>query len=326
MPAGRLEGPSLPPKSSVAHLEQADAFRGGLFPVEQKQPGSSPVTRASDARDYYATTCQYDWRDRETNVQSPADVVTHYYYDNLGRAVWTKTYASDDFTLAHDELRAESRDLYDSLGRVYQSDVYEVDQQDAEYPGTVGDRLPACYWYDAAGRLVKTATASGLFQKYAYDALGRLVASYTGYDADETAYADADDVTGDTVIEQTRTWYDQAGQAVATATYKRQPTNTGTGPLTADNADTSYVTASATWYDGIGRVVETANFGREDVGAGSETRSLFNADGSLHTASDGLPWITEQTPPATYSSNTSDSSGDAYIVAGTVYDPAGRAS
>jgi hypothetical protein len=52
--------------------------------------------------------------------------------------------------------------------------------------------------------VVKTATAGGLFQKYAYDGLGRLTATYTSFDLDETAYTDADDVTGDTVIEQTR--------------------------------------------------------------------------------------------------------------------------
>jgi len=33
--------------------------------------------------------------------------------------------------------------------------------------------------------------------------------------------ADADDVVGDTVIQASRTWYDQAGQTVAAATYKR---------------------------------------------------------------------------------------------------------
>ena len=101
--------------------------------------------------------------------------------------------------------RTVAHNLYDSFGRVYESDVYEVDQQDAANPGTVGDRLPTYYWYDAASRLIKTATGNGLFQKYAYDGLGRTVVSYTCYDTDETAYADADDVTGDTVIEQSQT-------------------------------------------------------------------------------------------------------------------------
>ena len=75
---------------------------------------------------------------------SPADV--HADYDNLGRATWTKTYASADFTLSAGELRAETQNLYDGLGRVYESRVYEVDPDD----GTVGDYLPSKTWYDAA--------------------------------------------------------------------------------------------------------------------------------------------------------------------------------
>ena len=106
----------------------------------------------------------------------------------------------------------------------------------------MGDYLPSKTWYDARGHVVKTATANGLFQKYAYDGLGRMVASYTCFDTDETAYADADDVSGDTVIEQSQTWYDPAGQAVATATYQRLPDDTSTtGALTAAN---SYATAT----------------------------------------------------------------------------------
>ena len=34
----------------------------------------------SGANDYYATLYQYDWRDRRTDVLSPADVVTHTEY------------------------------------------------------------------------------------------------------------------------------------------------------------------------------------------------------------------------------------------------------
>jgi hypothetical protein len=78
----------------------------------------------SGTSDYYATDYQYDWRDRLTNVLGPAHVVTHYEYDNLGRALWTRTYASADFTPDNEELRAETHNLYDDLGRVYEADVY----------------------------------------------------------------------------------------------------------------------------------------------------------------------------------------------------------
>ena len=64
--------------------------------------------------------------------------MTHYELDNLGRTTWCKTYASTDFTLSTTELRAQTQNLYDALGRVYESRVYEVDPDD----GAVGDYLP----------------------------------------------------------------------------------------------------------------------------------------------------------------------------------------
>jgi hypothetical protein len=87
----------------------------------------------------------------------------HFELDNVDRTVWSKTYASDDFTLAAGELRAQTQNLYDTRGRVYESRVYEIDPDD----GTVGDYLSSATWYDARGYVVKTAAANGLFQKYA---------------------------------------------------------------------------------------------------------------------------------------------------------------
>jgi YD repeat-containing protein len=283
------------------------------------------------------TTYNYDYRDRRTDVLSPANVVTHYEYDNLGRNTEVLTYAdidSDYFitTGGHitdtnpesNELRAETQNHYDALGRVYESDVYEVDQQDAEYPGTVGDYLPTYYWYNAGGQVAKTANGNGLFQKYAYDGLGRLVNSYTSYDSAEllltgtNAYNAALTVTGDTVIEQYQTWYDGAGEAVASATYQRLPGDTTlTGPLDGSN---SYATASVMWYDGLGRVVESVDLGREDKLADATwTHNFFDgATGELKdTDSDGIPDVAESAPFAP------DSSDD-YIVSKTEYNPAGR--
>jgi hypothetical protein len=53
---------------------------------------------------------------------------------------------------------------------------------------------------------------------------------------------------GDTVVAQTRTWYDDAGEAVATASYQRLPSYV-TPPEGALDATNSYATASAAWYD-----------------------------------------------------------------------------
>ena len=45
-----------------------------------------------------------------------------------------------------------------------------------------------------------------------YDGLGRVTKQYVAYDTDETAYGDADDVTGDTVLEQSEIDYDAERQ------------------------------------------------------------------------------------------------------------------
>ena len=120
-------------------------------------------TSYADTLTPYTTTYKYDWRDRVLDVLSPANVVADYTYDNLGETLWTKTYASSDINnLLTGELRAKTENFYDSLGRVYESDVYEVAQADsispAPAPGTPGDYLPTYFWYDNNGNVIKTET------------------------------------------------------------------------------------------------------------------------------------------------------------------------
>jgi len=274
----------------------------------------------SGANDYYATLYQYDWRNRRTDVLAPGGVVTHFDLDNLGRAVWSKTYASDDFTLAAGELRAQTQNLYDARGGVYESRMYQVDPDD----GTVGDYLPSRTWYDARGYVAKTATGNGLFQKYAYDGAGRMMATYISFDLDEEDYADALNVAGDTVIEQTRSWYDPAGQAVATASYQRLPDDTSTtGPLSAGD---SYAVAAVMWYDSIGRVAATANYGREDVGSGLTHYVFDGTTGELIDQDEnGIPDVAEDSPPEPYPQDPNSLAGIDFQLQLTEYDAAGRA-
>ena len=140
----------------------------------------------------------------------------------------------------------------------------------------------------------------------------------------------------DIVLQQTQTWYDAAGEAVALATYQQFAGDADSDALTA--AD-SYTTADATWYDPFGRVVATANFGREDAGApaGGRGSSPYNLGTALlllrrgrrpHAARPGRtratsframaassPAVCENAPPATGSYSM--------IVALTIYNPAG---
>ena len=316
---------------------------------------------SADANTSYTTYYQYDWRDRQTGTVGPDGVATIDVLDNLDRSDETDTYAhaaynastglivdatnttvpvTDPANAQH--LRGKTVTSYDNAGQVYESQVYEVDPQ----YGTVGDYLPTFTWYDQGGNVVKTQTGgtvsgtgasttwTGAFQKFAYDNLGQCTAEYDGCElTGETTAALLNsvangqlDLGGESIVQQNQTWYDAAGDAVASATYERFPgdlESTATGALTAGD---SYVTASATWYDGIGRQTATANFGREDTAAGTETRHLFDGSGNPLLASDGVPSVVESGdgPFQPYTSNVADSSGDSYIVSLTAYDAAGQ--
>ena len=86
--------------------------------------------------------------------------------------------------------------------------------------GTVGTHLVSDAWFDAAGHTLKQQGASSdAFSKMVYDGLGRVTKQYTAYDTDETAYTDADDVTGDTVLQQSVVTYDASSNVNQTASY-----------------------------------------------------------------------------------------------------------
>ena len=121
------------------------------------------------------------------------------------------------------------------------------------------------------------------------------------------------------MVEQTQTWYDDDGNAIATATFQRLPDDpAGAGSTGALTAADSYVTVTKTWYDAAGRDVEDVNYGREDVLDG-QTSDFFvtsndSSNGTLAIdSSSGVPYIVEDSAP------TRNSSGN-YIVSQTIYD------
>ncbi len=82
--------------------------------------------------------------------------------------------------------------------------------------------------------------------------------SYAGYDADETAYSAVDDLTGDTLLEQTENNYDAQSGVELVTQYARKHTGSGTGALNTSNARRTY---AAMWYDGAGRQTDLGNYG-----------------------------------------------------------------
>lgn len=222
---------------------------GNLTQVTQYVSGTSGDTRV--------TAYGYDWRNRQTSRDGEVDDYAKTYYDNLDRVVKTERYD----TTSVGNLIAKQEVSYDDLGRVYQTDSYAVDPSD----GSVGNALTGKNWYDASGYLIKSIApgAGKVYAKSVYDGLGRAIKTYTGYDTSETSYADAGTVTGDTVLEQTETTYDAAGNATLVKRRQRLHDATGTGELTTiggsqPKARVSYV---ASWFDGADRVIASANYG-----------------------------------------------------------------
>jgi RHS repeat-associated protein len=227
------------------------------------------------------TKMKYDWRDRQVFVVDAEEYASKVTYsrvelDNLGRTTKSERYydADDDESFptdgtvdAGDRLLARSENLYDKMGRVYRTKTYAVNST----TGAVGSALVSDTWLDAAGHTLKQQGASSdAFSKMVYDGLGRVTKQYTAYDTDETAYTDADDVTGDTVLEQSVVTYDVNGNAIQTTSYQRKHTEAGTGELTTSSARVTY---AASWFDGANRTTASANYGTNGGAAFSRPSS-----------------------------------------------------
>ncbi len=270
------------------------------------------------------TKYYYDWRDRQVFVVDPEEYSSKALYsrvelDNLGRATKSERYydADDDESFptdgtvdAGDRLLARSANSFDKLGRVYQTKTYAVDPDD----GTVGDALVGNTWYDAAGRTIKQQSAgSEMFSKMVYDGLGRVTNHYVCYDTDETAYSDADDVTGDTVIQQSEPDYAASGSVIQTTSYARKHTASGTGELTTSTARVTY---AASWFDEANRQTGSASYG-------TNGGSAFTRPSTVPARSDTVLVTSTEYNTAGQAYKTTDPAGKE---SRSYFDDAGRAT
>ena len=248
----------------------------------------------------------YDWRGRQVFAVSPADAqgnVTYTYtqYNNDDQATYSESYwyvgsdiASDLGAAAVTDSRAASSDLlartqtnYDPLGRAFEEVNYAVDPSTFTAGAAIADET----WYDADGNVIKSQSAgSGTFTKTIYDGLGRPTDVYVGYGPNESAgdassYPTPATLAADTILQQTDTDYDALGDSILVTTCQRNPSATGTGPLTSANARVSYL---ATWYDEIGRGTATADYGTElPVGGRPDQPPTWNSTTGAWDGSDG---------------------------------------
>lgn len=160
-------------------------------------------------------------------------------------------------------IRGREKFDYDSMGRTFKRSVYSVNSSGASDPTT----LVTNTWFDARGQVIKTASTAGAVSKSVYDGAGRVTAAYTTDGGGDTSYDDADDVTGDVVLEQSEYQYDNNGNVILAISKQRfhdaadsltgalgDPSSTGS----TAKARRSYV---ASYYDNLDRLTASVNVG-----------------------------------------------------------------
>jgi RHS repeat-associated protein len=235
-------------------------------------PGGGAANRVSQA--------WYDWRDRaiagKAGVEASESTATNRpiqftQYDNLGQSISSEVYDGDAVTIvdagndgvpdrpAASLMRAKTVASYDELGRAYKTETYGVDPSN----GTVStSALTSQVWFDIRGLTLKSSSPGGLVQKTAYDSLGRATTMYVSDGSNDLAWADAGNVTDDTVLSQSEMTYDADSNVILSTSRERFHDATGAGALgTAITGVLARVSYSTAYYDKLNRMTDSVDVG-----------------------------------------------------------------
>ncbi|HYD02208.1 MAG TPA: RHS repeat-associated core domain-containing protein [Phycisphaerales bacterium] len=227
------------------------------------------------------TTFLHDIRGRTIVTINPLAPHSVTNYDLRGRPTASAMYSSSSGLTAATNGAATgtvsnrvalSTTFYDSRGQVYKSVRWKIDQSD----GSDDDSLDALTWRDAAGRVIKQGGTS--HAKTIYDRLGRVRNTFELARDNDSGYSDADDVSGDIVLQQSDTVYDnvdRTGLVMMTATIMRNWDDTSTTGALDTNADNDIhaydqtgtpdvkgrIQITAYWYDELDRQQDTVQYG-----------------------------------------------------------------
>jgi RHS repeat-associated protein len=260
------------------------------------------VTRYQDSTTTRVTTYGYDFRNRRTSQAGEVNVYEAYTYDNL--SFLTQTDAKNG---TGGVLISRTVNMVDNQRRVYQQVRYAVNVS----TGNPGNTLTDNFWFDESGNRIKFKLAgSSALIKIVYDGAARLTKQYVSYDTAETAYADAFNVTGDTVMNQAELSYDAASNMIQQTMRARFHDATGTGELTSPSGaqPKARVSYSAIWPDPLGREKAVADYGTNGGSAlsrpatvpGSSTTVLvvlinYNSRGEANQITDPKGIVTQVT-------------------------------
>ena len=264
------------------------------------------VTTYPDGSSNRATRYTYDWRNRRETIEMgsldgssvfAAETYQSVTYNNQGQVLVTQT--KDGSSTG--TLLTESENFYDLLGRNYRSMTYGVSG------GSTGNALESNSYYDPTGQVIKQSSpGSKAWTKTVYDSIRRATTVFTSYPADGTDDGNTNAVTDDIVMEQSKTTYDDASNAISFLKYQRfhdAPTS-GAGSKGSLNgpggsAPKARIYRSYLWADGIGRSQASANYGTNNVSRPSlipttvltptprlVSRSFYNDAGNLEKTQD----------------------------------------
>ena len=247
----------------------------GLLTQSVAYPGGSDPTRIRKVL--------YDWRDRpilaklanevtETTT-SNAHPIRYSQYDNLDRVISELSYDGDNITSFTDSngdgvpdspaatlLRSRIDFSYNNQGLVFRTASYSIDQ----VTGAVSaNSLKTDRWFNQRGQLIKLQSPESVTTKLTYDGAGRKTFEYHSDAGGDASWADAANVTGDLVLDQTQWTYDANSNVILVEQRDRFHNMTGTGALGLRTSTTVGARASfeTMYYDAIDRPTAFVNVG-----------------------------------------------------------------
>lgn len=253
---GTMDGASSNLVAVVENIHD-DGSSGGDGLLTQRR---APVDAASGNDRVVNFT--YDYRGNQLSRDTDDGtrlLISITEYDNLNRPVEVTDYHTSIDT--GDRTR-QSRKFYDARGRVYKREIDGVDPS----TGEITETLLGQNWFDAVSNVIKASEpGKNAFTKTVYDGMNRSTASYLCCVPGEPGVpAGCDnDVDDDTVLEQTESIYDPAGNEIESRQGRRLDTASGTGALNGPNGSQpqARITYQMTWPDAIGRPRNLADYG-----------------------------------------------------------------
>ena len=282
-PTSGAWSPSNTTGTDLVKVSQKEYDGGGIGDGNVTKVTQYPGGGAADR----VTQTWFDWRNRPvvtkggvesseaTDVNRP---INYLDYNNLNQVTMARSFDGDTVSITTTSgvpnapssslLRSETENLFDEMGRGYRTLTYSVDQSS----GSVSSNsLASNIWFDARGLVEKQSAPGGLVTKYLHDGLGRVTKTYLTDGGGDTAYGDADDVTGDNVLQQSENSYDSNSNVILVTSKQHFHDDTGTGELgTVSTGNKARVSYLASYFDGADRLTASVDVGTN--GGSSYTR------------------------------------------------------